>query len=518
MTKAFRQLLTQEFKSAFAAKMLTPELVKFVVDAKADATDSTGKFRMIISTPEMDRQGEIVSQEGYVLENYLKNPVVLLNHDYYNGLPVGVTDSIVRDSDGNTIAEGRFAPTEEAQELRKYYDAGFPIAASVGFIPIDGENGTITKAELLEWSFVKVPANAGCVPADEARARGVNIALLTAKGFEFTTIKTTPPIERKDGEKSSEVGDECEMDDGGVGIFTDEGDGTLVCRPIEEDSAKAIRAIRASNLDDGVKLAMVKNIFVWSALNKKAADDEAKEPEDTLWEDHKAEHAFHEKAVKGHLKEFVEACKAESPQGTEEEDKAFHARMKAAIADHEKKLKTVLKAEHERHMKAIELCWKSFKASKPGGDEDSDDQSGQEGQNDHDADNEKAVAAIVKAITGEKLTEKEVLEIAMKAGHLVSNQAHEKLTALCESFADAHAGHADAHEKCQKAIDEFKSFLEKAEPSEGNDGAKAHPEKRSIPSADLDAKTIEDLARLLNDATREALTKINLEKSGKRSR
>ena len=60
MTKAFRQLLTQEFKSAFAAKMLTPELVKFVVDAKADATDSTGKFRMIISTPEMDRQGEMV--------------------------------------------------------------------------------------------------------------------------------------------------------------------------------------------------------------------------------------------------------------------------------------------------------------------------------------------------------------------------------------------------------------------------------------------------------------------------
>ncbi len=211
--------ISQESKDLFIKKLsLFAEIV--AKTKSADAAD-TGSFRMIISTESLDRQGDTLSLDNFDLENYMKNPVVLWGHDYYN-LPIGITDKISIEN-GQMIAEGRFAPTEEAQEIRKYYDAKFPLGNSVGYMPseYDEKTGEVAKYELLEWSMVSVPANQDCVPLHQARSLKLDIAFLTAKGLKFAEVAK---------KKDAEAGSPCEMDDGTPGVFA-ERDGSLVCVP-----------------------------------------------------------------------------------------------------------------------------------------------------------------------------------------------------------------------------------------------------------------------------------------------
>src|SRR5205814_9201636 len=75
---------------------------------------------------------------------------------------------------------------------------GVGCTTSVGFIPKEfDENArnTITKAELLEFSFVPIPANQGVGPAqgraltfDEARTLGIDVVGMRSKGMSFAEI------------------------------------------------------------------------------------------------------------------------------------------------------------------------------------------------------------------------------------------------------------------------------------------------------------------------------------------
>ena len=105
-----------------------------------------------------------------------------------------------------------------AQQVRKLYEFGIKAGqgvgctTSVGFIPKEfDENArnTITKAELLEFSFVPVPANQGVGPAagraltfDEARALGIDMVGMRSKGMGFAEIAGFIPKEL--GEKVAE--------------------------------------------------------------------------------------------------------------------------------------------------------------------------------------------------------------------------------------------------------------------------------------------------------------------------
>jgi hypothetical protein len=85
--------------------------------------------------------------------------------------------------DGKMIFNGKFAPTEEGQEKRRLYDLGFLRATSVGYIEKEREGNLITKAELLELSFVSVPANPYALSL--AFERGLNEQELITKGIMF---------------------------------------------------------------------------------------------------------------------------------------------------------------------------------------------------------------------------------------------------------------------------------------------------------------------------------------------
>lgn len=135
-------------------------------------------YKFIISSEVLDRSNEIVSVEGIDYTNYLKNPVVLLNHDSYDGLPVGKClklEIVGKD----LVATMQFHDaTEEAISVEKLVAGGYMSAVSIGFIPLEWAEKSAadlgitetypswsnmirvcTKSELLEFSIVNIPCN-----------------------------------------------------------------------------------------------------------------------------------------------------------------------------------------------------------------------------------------------------------------------------------------------------------------------------------------------------------------------
>lgn len=130
-------------------------------DLKTDK--DSGTFTTVITSEVVDRDGEIILLQGRDFANFMKNPQVLRGHNYWD-FPVGKCTglSIV---DGKVIATGEFASEEanpKAQQVRKLYEGGFINAVSVGFRVLQRNPNNrliIEKQELLEFSFVTVPAN-----------------------------------------------------------------------------------------------------------------------------------------------------------------------------------------------------------------------------------------------------------------------------------------------------------------------------------------------------------------------
>ena len=115
----------------------------------------------VISTPEPDRDGDIVELSGWELENFLRNPVVLWMHRHE--APVGKCVRLERTPDA-LVATTQFADTPLAQEIWQLYKQGVLRAWSVSFIakqwePTSTGGRRFIRQELLEYSGVSVPAN-----------------------------------------------------------------------------------------------------------------------------------------------------------------------------------------------------------------------------------------------------------------------------------------------------------------------------------------------------------------------
>jgi len=160
------------------AKFESAEVRELMEQTKSASDGDTGTFEVVITTENLDRYSEVIKLDGWDLEHYRKNPIVLWGHDHSE--PIGVATSI-EITDGKMIAKGKFAPTAKAQEIRALYDAGIIRATSVGFLEKEREGNLITKAELLEFSFVSVPANPYALSL--AMEKGLGINDLVTKGF-----------------------------------------------------------------------------------------------------------------------------------------------------------------------------------------------------------------------------------------------------------------------------------------------------------------------------------------------
>src|SRR5215475_4714519 len=138
--------LTEQIAEAIKAHVKSLDLKALEKIRKASAKNGT--FDVIVSTQVKDRAGETVMQNGWELNNYKNNPIVLWGHDYYS-LPIGVClETYLTEKNGVPAlgARGVFLSADInplAQQIRKLYEfglkqgAGVGCTTSVGFIPKD---------------------------------------------------------------------------------------------------------------------------------------------------------------------------------------------------------------------------------------------------------------------------------------------------------------------------------------------------------------------------------------------
>lgn len=150
-------------------------------------------IRGVFSTGGEDRQGEIVDQNGWKLDEFMLNPVILFCHDNYQPA-VGKCIELAKDGNGNLTGAIQFAGAEYdfALTLFKLYAGGFMRAFSVGFMnskyEIDQENDTVILKEntLYEISCVNVPANSMAL----ALSKGVDVEPITKHMLELQAAAT----------------------------------------------------------------------------------------------------------------------------------------------------------------------------------------------------------------------------------------------------------------------------------------------------------------------------------------
>lgn len=158
------------------------------VKAAGDGSDS---FEVLASDATIDRVGESIDPLGWDISHFKNNPVILWAHKH-DDLPIGRADEIVTDASGLRI-RGTFASAEanpKAAQVRQLVKEGMLNAVSVGFIPTsrDEDDDTIIRsAELLELSFVPIPANPNALLM--AQRRNLSLDL-----FDLKALKQQPDV------------------------------------------------------------------------------------------------------------------------------------------------------------------------------------------------------------------------------------------------------------------------------------------------------------------------------------
>lgn len=199
-----------------------PNYVRAFLHQQVKAVDAdTRTITHLITTDSVDRAGDIVEPNGVVLDNYRKNPVVMVDHDYRTEKIVGRARMIEVDDNSiaattefrdtplavdsfNLASEGLggwsigFRPTER-HYIRDGAQAGCPRCktemerATKGKKPSEKVNEGyglhFTKWEMLEYSIVAIPANQDIV--NDAVKRGL-VAPDRADVF-FRSRESKPP-------------------------------------------------------------------------------------------------------------------------------------------------------------------------------------------------------------------------------------------------------------------------------------------------------------------------------------
>lgn len=179
-----------KFKTELAERIklqLNDEKIQNIVSQIKEAGEERN-FKVIASTGAIDRDQEVIDPDGWDLKNFLKNPVILWAHNSRE-LPIGVATKVYVENK-KLIVEGKFAPADAnplAEQVKKLYDEKIIKTVSVGFIGLEFETKkqdnldifVWTKAELLELSFVPVPANPEALSL--IKEKGLDVKVLTEK-------------------------------------------------------------------------------------------------------------------------------------------------------------------------------------------------------------------------------------------------------------------------------------------------------------------------------------------------
>jgi HK97 family phage prohead protease len=130
------------------------------------------QIRVIVSTADVDRSGDIIEPNGIDFSAYRKNPVILYQHDHDEPIARCAEIGVVN---GRVEALIQFPDADASEDSDKVYNlikAGVLNAVSIGFIPTEyipldpkepwGPRKYVS-CEMIEASIVSVPANSAAL-------------------------------------------------------------------------------------------------------------------------------------------------------------------------------------------------------------------------------------------------------------------------------------------------------------------------------------------------------------------
>lgn len=177
--------------SALAAPSVEIANKRYVGASFVKANEGEGGKKVYsfkFTTASVDRDGEIITLDGWEFGDYLKNPVILDAHDYYSGIEaiVGHCTAIRRLNDG-WECDVVFSDTPKGKLAQQLVEEGSLRAVSVGFRAKTikrepNEPPRHMEKELLEISVVPIPSN-----RDALRTRGSAGPLLQNGYVAFDT-------------------------------------------------------------------------------------------------------------------------------------------------------------------------------------------------------------------------------------------------------------------------------------------------------------------------------------------
>lgn len=178
---------------------MSEKMKKFLGVEVKSVEGEPGTFWFTASTDSRDRQGDVIVQNTWKVADFMKNPVILWAHNYYE-TPIGKATEIKMGPDSLSV-KIQFVPESTdpfAGKVAKLVEQGFLKTVSVGFMVYKSEPLTVEDlaqrpemkygqrlhGDLLEVSIVPVPANPEALNQNEygeVIARGLHLKPSEAK-------------------------------------------------------------------------------------------------------------------------------------------------------------------------------------------------------------------------------------------------------------------------------------------------------------------------------------------------
>lgn len=185
-TQQFAGLVRHDAAGAAAnPPLVTQAFVGGLTEVEHQRSGKDGRaFAFTLSTPLVNHMGDRVSQDGWRLDSYRANPVVLWAHDD-SALPIA--EGVDIRVEGETLKGVAVFPPNDfyaaSDRIVQHIKRGLLRAVSVGFVPIrwrlvDDSSRPFgvdfLEQELVEFSIVNVPANPEALidPVAHAMAAG----------------------------------------------------------------------------------------------------------------------------------------------------------------------------------------------------------------------------------------------------------------------------------------------------------------------------------------------------------
>lgn len=170
---------------------------------QADIEKDADSFIAVASTATVDRHGESISQDGWELNKFKKNPVILWGHDHSEPA-IGTASKVWVEGEGKRaklMANIKLHDvTEKARAIKSLVEQGILKTLSVGFRPLeDMVDNTFPKQELLEISVVNVPANpdAQMLAYKSLKQDGVSGDTMKELGIADSVVKMFEEVDKR---------------------------------------------------------------------------------------------------------------------------------------------------------------------------------------------------------------------------------------------------------------------------------------------------------------------------------